>query len=236
MDWIKKNYDKAILGLLALALIGVSALLFLNTQSFGEKFSDAMTAPNKSKKIPEVETALIDAARQQLTSPKLWNSRNHDGLLFTGSKYYVKDGQLVSPKGSAIWHHLETGEPIPNEKLAQYGLPETSKEVLYEDPDGDGFMNQDEIRFETDPTNKDSHPEYVTRLYLARWIKVQFRLKFQAYDGNVNAPERMEFQINPVDAGARTEFVKIGDVIANTKFKVLKFEFKESLNPSTGEK
>src|SRR5215204_1308106 len=98
MDWIKKNYEKAILGLLSLALIGVSVFLYLNTQAFGEKFSEGMAPPSKSKKIPEVDTAAIETARQELTAPKVWASRNHEGLLFTSARYTVKDGALVPIK------------------------------------------------------------------------------------------------------------------------------------------
>ena len=58
------------------------------------------------------------------------------------------------------------------------------------------------------------------------------RIKFQAYDGDPKTPEKMEFQINPLDAGKRTEFVKIGDIINGTKLKVEKFEFKEVKNAS----
>jgi hypothetical protein len=57
-----------------------------------------------------------------------------------------------------------------------------------------------------------------------------FRIKFLAYDGDPKTPEKMEFQINPLDAGGRTEFVKIGDVIGSTKLRVIKFEFKEAKN------
>ena len=49
MDWIKKNYDKFVLGLLALLLIGVSVVLFLNSQKFADNFSEAAASPNKSR-------------------------------------------------------------------------------------------------------------------------------------------------------------------------------------------
>jgi hypothetical protein len=47
-------------------------------------------------------------------------------------------------------------------------------------------------------------------------------------------PETMTFQINTVDVQQPSQFVKIGDMIAGTKFKVLGFQFKEVPNPSTG--
>jgi hypothetical protein len=58
-----------------------------------------------------------------------------------------------------------------------------------------------------------------------------FRIKFLAYDGDPKTPEKMEFQINPLDAGNRTtSFVKLGDVIDGTKLRLIKFEFKEAKN------
>jgi hypothetical protein len=235
MDWIKKNYDQALLGLLAIALIGVSVLLFLNTQSFGEKFSDAMAAPSMNRKLPVLDTAVIESAKKKLEKPQTWSSSNHEGLLFTSTKYTVENNMLKPWKGGAQWTDSQTGKPIPNEWFEKYGLPETDEAVVGQDPDGDGFLNEDEWRNDTDPTKKESHPAYTTKLFLAKWVKVPFRLKFQAYDGSPNAPEKMEFQINPLDAGARTEFVKIGDIIERTKFKVIKFQFKEAPNDKTGE-
>ena len=61
------------------------------------------------------------------------------------------------------------------------------------------------------------------------------RIKFQAYDGDVRTPAKMEFQINPLDAGGRTEFVKIGDTITGTFLKVVEFVFKEAKDPATGQ-
>jgi hypothetical protein len=235
MDWIKKNYDQALLGFLALAVIAVSVLLFMKTQTFGEKFAEAAAPPTMNRKLPVLDTAVIEAAEKKLTNPQGWTSANHDGLLFTSPKYIVnKSGALEKWAKGAKWEDTETGKLVPNEWLTEHGLPETDETVLAQDPDGDGFLNQDEWRNNTNPTKKESHPEYITKLHLNRWIKVPFRTKFQAYDGSPKAPEKMEFQINPLDAGGRTEFVKIGDTISGTKFKVIKFEFKETLNPGTG--
>jgi hypothetical protein len=238
MDWIKKNYEQALLALLALAVIATSVILFLNSQSFAEKFSDAASSPNINRKLPVLDTEVIESAKKKLESPKLWTSTNHEGLVFTSTKYTVDPGPppaLKPWKGGAQWTDSETGKPIPNEWFPKYGLPETDEAVVGQDPDQDGFLNEDEWRYDTDPTKKESHPAYTTKLFLNRWIKVPFRLKFQAADGDPKTPERMEFQINPLDAGARSEFVKIGDPIAGTKFKVVKFQPKEEPNKSTGE-
>jgi hypothetical protein len=108
--------------------------------------------------------------------------------------------------------------------------------VPFQDPDGDGFLNEDEWRDHTDPNNKASHPPYHSRLFFRAIHNEAFRFKYLADDGDPKAPESMTFQINPLDAGGRTKFVKIGDMIEGTKFKVISFEFKEMLNPRTQEK
>jgi hypothetical protein len=59
---------------------------------------------------------------------------------------------------------------------------------------------------------------------------VPFRLLFNAHDG----PEG-EFQINTLDLRQPSQFLKIGDAVANTKFKLEKFEPKAETNASTGE-
>jgi hypothetical protein len=235
MDWIKKNYDQFLLAVLALALLVAAVLLVLKAQSFGERFAGALSVPTKSKDIPALDQGVIQAAKDQANKPALWISKNHDELLFTSAKYTVKNGVLVPWKGSSIWIDYLTGRPVPTEWISKYGLPETDARVLEQDADADGFLNADEWRENTDPTKKESHPAYHTRLFLKQWIKVPFRLKFQTHYGDQAKPEAMDFQVNPLDAGARTKFVKIGEVIEGTKFKVIKFEFKQKLNDSTGE-
>ena len=48
-------------------------------------------------------------------------------------------------------------------------------------------------------------------------------------------PETLTFQINAKDAGAKTQFKKLNEVIEGKKsFKIIKFEPKEAVNPKTG--
>jgi hypothetical protein len=238
MDWIKKNPAQFALALFALGLIGVAAMLFLNTESFAERFSAAQAAPNKSRKLPELDTGVIDEAKRQLNTPKQWASAVHKGLLFTSEKYTLRNSRLEKWEGGKTWAHSVTGELVENEWFPKYGLPETDSGVLGQDPDGDGFLNEDEWLGKTDPTKKESHPPYHTKLWLKRWVRVPFRLKFQAYDGDPrrDSPDKMTFQINALDLRQPSEFLRIGDTVSNTKFKIMKYEFKEKENPSTGEK
>jgi hypothetical protein len=234
MEWIKKNYDRFILALFAVALIGVSVTLFLAARSFGEKFADAMASPPKNNKIPDVNIAKIKEARNNFGQPLKWQTNVHGGLLFTSEGYTVKDGQLVKVKGGFI-EHSRTQQHILNTWLIQYGLPPLDRNVGTQDPDGDGFLTEDEgvANPPTDPTKKDSHPPYYTQLFLKNWISNQFQWQFMAYNGDPKTPERMNFQINPMNLRGPSEFLPIGAEIPRTGFKIKSFQFKEVKNPKT---
>jgi formylglycine-generating enzyme required for sulfatase activity len=85
----------------------------------------------------------------------------------------------------------------------------------------------------TRPQDKNSQPPYWTQLRLAQHIMRPFRLLFSAYDGDANNPDSLTFQINTIDVNQPSQFVKIGDVIAGTKFKVMKFEYKQQGDSNT---
>lgn len=56
------------------------------------------------------------------------------------------------------------------------------------------------------------------------------RLKFQAYDGVPGKDDvsKMSFQVITLDLRQPSQFLKLGDMISGTDFKLKKFEFKES--------
>ncbi len=66
---------------------------------------------------------------------------------------------------------------------------------------------------------------------------VPFRMLFNGYDGvpKKDAPEKFEFQINTIDLKQPSQFLKLGNSIAKTKWKLTKFEYKTRPNPQTGE-
>lgn len=239
MDWIKKNYDQFTLAVFAAGLVAVSAMTFLNTSGFSERFSAAVASPNPNNTIPAIDTAVIDQARQQLEQPTVWKERNAEtdqngGLLFTSERYIATGRGLKKIKDDALWMHSRTKEPIPNKWVLEHGFSVLDKDQARKDSDGDGFWNEDEWLYQTDPNKKDSHPEYHTLLFLNRFIPVAFRLKFQSYDGDLKKPEGMTFQINTLDLRQPSEFLKLGETVAKTKFKLMKFEFKETENKGTG--
>ena len=90
------------------------------------------------------------------------------------------------------------------------------RRVLEQDPDGDGFNNLDEWQGHTNPTDRNSHPDYLTKLKLKSFTQEPFRLVFASRTEDT-------FGINTIDLKQPTQFVKIGDTIAGTHFRVAKF-------------
>jgi hypothetical protein len=242
MDWIKQHTDQFTLALLALALLVLSVLVFLRTQSFADGFSDAQKTPVHSKEIPPVDDSTIATAEKELTTPTLWTPKPDGGSLFVSNPLLLNDkGQLEYAKSGT------THPPVPNIWLIKYGLNVLSPTILEDDADKDGFTNLDEYlgpdrseangdKDSTDPRNKESHPPYYTKLFLNRQHAVPFRLLFNAYDADPKSVpvENINFQINTLDLRQPTEFLKIGDTVPNTKYKLVKFEYKIKKDESSG--
>lgn len=222
MDWIKNNYEKFTLLLLAVSLLGVSGYLVWDTHSFLTTFEDIKDNGGHNNNVIPLETKSMDAAKAAVEKGESWNG--HKGSLFVSRKYLVKDDKLVDPlDGTSGPLHA----PVPNNWFADNGLDILDQDILNEDPDGDGFTNLDEWQGQTDPQNKASHPPYTTKLRLVKFIKQPFRLMFKS------RPDADSFQLDTIDVRQPTQILKVGDQIAGTKFKIIGFEEKKFLNPKT---
>lgn len=248
MDWIKKHYDQFALSLLALLLLAFSVMLILRARNFGSGFAAATATAIPRDKVPPVSLELIEAAKEALKTPPQWNEADSHikaaneekkrGSLFVSDLYVIgKDGTPQKPSRESFWKDSLTEQPIKNIWFMDNRLPLLDRSVPLQDPDKDGFPNEDEWRAGTDPNNKDSHPAYVTKLFVKQFIRVPFRLLFNAYDGDPTTDkiDKFAFQLNTIDLRQPSEFLKIGDTVKNTKFKLDKFEYKTQLNPKTGE-
>ena len=242
MNWIKKRYDQFLLALLAVGLLICAVLIFLKVQSFGDKFTDALSNPPQDNKVPPVKLDRIDEAKEKLEKPPVWvipkKGDTSLGSLFVSDHYIINEaGTPEKPDKGNLYKDTLTGEPIPNSWFMDNDLPLLEPTVPMQDPDNDGFNNEDEWREHTDPKKKESHPPYYTKLFLAKFIQVPFRLVFKAYDGDpkIDKPEKFSFQIDTVDLKQPSEFLKLQDLVPNTKFKLDKFEYKTAYNASIQE-
>jgi hypothetical protein len=239
MDWIKKRYDQFILAVVAILLLVFAVLVFLKTGSFQERFAEAAATVPPSTKLPELQLEPVEQAKSNLTNPPKWDvprdfETGTKGSLFVSQFYIVGPTGIPSkPDKEALRSDSLTKKPIPNRWFMDRGISFLEGDAATRDADKDGFANEDEWREDTDPNKPESHPPYYTKLFFKQIIRVPFRLIFSATNGDMKKPETLEFQINTVDLRQPSEFLKIGDMVPNTKFKLVKFEFKEKLNPTT---
>ena len=236
MDWIKKHTDQFALALVAVVLVALSALIFLKTQSFGEGFSAAMASPSHSKEVAKIPTTEIDNAQKRFSEPTQWSEKSDSKSLFTALSFTSEGGSLK--KADAGFIADGKGRKILKSWLKKYDLDFLSPAVLDEDPDKDGFTNYDEYigpdlsedgTDSTNPKDKDSHSPYYTKLFLKQWIKIPFLVTFQSYDGDPKKPKDMTFQINAISLKSATEFLPLGGKVANSPFRLEKFEEKKPI-------
>lgn len=240
MEWIKKNPHLLTLAILAALLVGASAMVFLNTQSFGEKFSAVQTTVTPNNKVPELDLSNLETAQKSLDKPESWDKPPHQGdrYVFAPELYLIdeKTGQPMKPSAGNMRPDSLTKQQIPNSWFLENGLPLLDPGVTRQDPDSDGFWNEDEWRAKTNPKDKESRPPVYTKLFLKQYIAVPFRLKFQSWDGDPAKPEDMTFQINTLDLRQPTLFLKVGEKVGKSVYQIQSFAKKTVDDPNLGEK
>jgi hypothetical protein len=210
MDWIKTQYERVLL-IAAVAVLFISAIaIWRNATGFGSFFSAEQSAPPPKPAKPPGRAADLDAAIEHLHQPAQWTFGGRSGL-------FVPEKHFIDASGRpATLQTTQVHPPVPNEWLEQFSLPIADADVLSQDPDGDGFANLDEWQGHSNPIDKNSHPDYLIKLKLKSFSEEPFRMKFDSWVGDT-------FAINTIDLKQPTQFVKVGDMIPGTRFKILKF-------------
>jgi hypothetical protein len=205
-----------------------SGFIVKSAHDFDQKFEVVRQPVQKGTKVDLVEQTPIEDATKELQNPAKWTVPKAGSSLFVSEAYMVENGELKRPEGGTAQTQSRTKDPIPNQWFFENKMSPFKTGVNREDPDGDGFWNEEEWIYKTDPNDKTSHPPYYTRLFFVKYIKVPFLLRFQALDGDPlkDKPENLSFQINTLSVRQPTQFLKLGDQIPKTKFKVEKFEYK----------
>jgi len=215
MDWLKNNYDKAILTLACLALLACCGLIIGHARSFSDQFTGRNSPKPPDNAIKALPTNALTAASEKVKSPQNW--LGHDGSLLVSRPYVLVDGALIDPlEGNKNLH-----EPIKNSWLIKYDLPYWESDIKEQDADGDGFSNLEEYLAGSDPRDKNSVPPFYTKLRLLRFISKPFRLIFTG-----TPDDGQTFTINTKDRSTRTQFLEKGQMIAGTSYKVISYEKK----------
>jgi hypothetical protein len=216
IDWVKSHYDRVALIAAGIFLFISAISIWWNAIQFGNSLVSQPGAPPKSASPPTVLTEL-DRAAERLQHPSQWKSSTRSGLFVPEKHFIGADGLPATLKNTQVH------PPVPNDWFEKFGLPIQDADVLEQDPDNDGFTNLDEWQGSTDPTSKDSHPDYLTKLHLVSATEEPFRFMFESWVHGT-------FALNTIDQSEPTQFLKIGDTIRGTDFKILKFAEKHERN------
>jgi len=216
MDWIKAHYDRAALIAAGLFLFISAISIWWNAIQFANRLI-AQQAPSPKNASSPATAIELDRAAEQLQHPAQWKSTGRSGL-------FVPERHFIAANGlPATLQNTQVHAPVPNEWFEQYALPIEDADALDQDPDGDGFTNLDEWQGGTNPIDKNSHPDYLTKLHLVSATEEPFPFMFSSWVGTT-------FALNSLDQSEPTQFLKIGDIIRGTRFKITKFIEKHERN------
>ncbi len=220
MDWVKKHYDLALLGLATLVLAANAGWIAWKASTPGEEFAGITPQPPRNDQFESPDPTIIQKGHEAAKAPSQWQpdtTGETQGSLFVSRHYLLIGDKLLDP--------IEGGEdlhpPIPNAWLIQNGLEYSNARIKELDEDNDGFTNLEEFLAKTDPRNPASMPPSFTKLQLVSFKPVPFRLVFKG-DGGTDGKE---FQINFSDlkGKSRTQYKKVGDAIDGAPYKILEY-------------
>jgi len=217
MNWVRANYDRVLLIAAMLLLLLCAISIWRNAAGFRTTYAAMPPGPPLKSASPSAKALELDAANKKLQQPPQWVFGGRSGL-FVPEKHFIGANGVPATLQTTMVH-----PPVPNEWLEQSGLPLQDAGVLDQDPDNDGFTNLDEWAGHANPTDGNSHPDYATKLKLKSSGQEPFLLVFSSWVGDTYA-------INTIDLKQPTQFLKVGDTIAGTRFKIVKFDEKYQPN------
>jgi hypothetical protein len=210
MDWVRTNYERLLLIAAAIFLFVCSIFIWRSAAQFSSQLTIMPPVPALKTASPMAKAQELESAIKKLHQAPQWTFGGRSGL-FVPEKHFIGANGLP-----ATIQTTEVHPPVPNEWLDQFGLPIADADVLEQDPDSDGFNNLDEWSGHTNPTDPNSHPEYYTKLKLKSATEEPFHFVFSSWVDDT-------FAINTIDLKQPTQFLKIGDRIKGTHFKIAKF-------------
>jgi len=227
--WLTNHYEKAILLVVLLLLIGVCSLL----PEFGGDAQNSLQALLTTegqtiapRGVEAFDQALADAAAGRVDGSERTPSWVRNVTVSEIRVACVSCGQPIpfdamecpsckaeQPKIVDARSIDTDGDGIPDVVENEWGLNPEDPMDAYGDLDGDGFTNLEEYQAGTDPRNSADHPPLIVKLRVARIRQVPFNLR---YVGKSEiAPGVYQFQFN---LGERTYFEQIGSSMGGYDF------------------
>ncbi len=181
---LKKNYDKALLVAGGILAIAGSGLLMTNAASFKSQFT-VEEKPTKNELSP-LNIGLADAAVKQLeTGPAAWQRPKlgqHKTVSLFASTPFLLQKDKPEPVDLLADSSTPVRAPVENWWFFTNDLDITSVDILKQDPDRDGFTNEDEFREQTNPNTSVSKPTWISKLYYTERVADPLTLRLTTFD------------------------------------------------------
>jgi hypothetical protein len=239
---IREHYDKVIA--LVVLLILVSSLVYLGVKvglirQMQGNFDGWLRSRRPANPIAAtVEPNLYASGTSALAEPfKLdYSSWINVAMFVPETRFNCRECRLPVPMHAKMCPHCKTLPPPPKAPDPdvdgdgmltvwenKYGLDPFDASDAAQDNDGDGYANLAEFKGGFDPTDPDSHPAAIDKIELEEIKGKKFGLHFKS---RVKTRSGYKFGLNyRLPTGeTKTDFVKIGDVVAG--FTVTKYDEK----------
>lgn len=230
-DWIKGNYEKAILLAAMVALLVSCAWLVsrIEEDPFFEsnlvKTGDAV-APRGTEAFDE---ALAEANRRAAETPEVERnvsvSESRVSCIACGRPIPFDAMECPFPSCKKAQPEIidpsktdTDGDGIPDIKELAWGLDPQDPADAAHDADGDGFTNLEEFLAGTDPKEAGNHPLLLVKLRIAARKVTPFYLKYVG-KSTLQAPDGSDistYQLNMFNGG-RSYFLKLGETVQGYK-------------------
>ncbi|MGE9270736.1 MAG: Amuc_1099 family pilus-like system protein [Verrucomicrobiales bacterium] len=180
-----KNIEKIVLGVGAVAGLGLAALGFMKASAFDEDFSAPSKQPGPSdtsvsgaELVPGTINSL--ASDRVYTSATVPNEKLESGQrpvdLFVGVPLYANRDNPNEPIDPLVGG--DRHPPIPNAWWLKYGVDMTYADSPQRDDDGDGYSNLEEFQGKTDPSDSADHPPLIAKLFFTREESAEWLVLF----------------------------------------------------------
>lgn len=208
MDLISKKYDKVLLLVVSIIGILVGGMFLLKAFGFGGRFNPIRATERQD--LGDTGLKIAQDAVAKLGQGAQWAYKEvNDGVsapLFGSTPIIqLSTGDLVRMESTSLSAIRTDPVEVPNRWLLEHNLNFIRTDVLYLDPDGDGFSNYEEYVGQTDPRDPGEHPPFITQLKMRELGKEPYVIRFATAVG------ANEFQVIRIEPDRKSWFLKIGD-------------------------
>lgn len=188
MSFIRKNAHWLVLSAMAASSVAGTCLLLKDQMELPERHAKQRPQELRSSKLPALDLSANQKALACLDAPGRWEI-TYPTDLFVSEPYLLEADGPRRPKEGSLHRHSTLEQPIPNQWFLDNKLPLRTPNVATDDTDGDGFTNEDEWWWGTDPNEPAQFPPLVTRLNFLPQKPAPNRIEFVSYEGNPEKPD-----------------------------------------------